>query len=150
MRILCITGPNLNLLGLRETGIYGKVTLADITKLLEHLAKNLSVDFDSYQSNHEGELVDKVQQCLGSNYDGILINPGAYGHTSIALRDALKAVSLPFVEVHVSNVYAREEFRHKTYLSDFASGVVIGFGPNSYLLGLRGLVEVLHEITNRA
>jgi len=140
----------LNLLGLRETGIYGKVTLADITKLLEHLAKNLSVDFDSYQSNHEGELVDKVQQCLGSNYDGILINPGAYGHTSIALRDALKAVSLPFVEVHVSNVYAREEFRHKTYLSDFASGVVIGFGPNSYLLGLRGLVEVLHEITNRA
>jgi 3-dehydroquinate dehydratase-2 len=146
LRILCLNGPNLNLLGRRETGIYGSVTLDDIAKLLEHLGKNLAVELDMYQSNSEGDLVDKVQQCLSGGYDGILINPGAYGHTSIALRDALKAVSLPFVEVHVSNIYAREEFRHKTYLSDFASGVVIGFGPNGYLLGLRGLVEVLHGI----
>jgi 3-dehydroquinate dehydratase-2 len=145
LRILCINGPNLNLLGLRETGIYGSVSLDDIRTLLQNLGKNLSVELEMFQSNHEGELVDKIQQCAKDGSNGILINPAAYGHTSIAMRDALKAVALPFVEVHVSNVFAREEFRHKSYLSDIASGVVIGFGAQSYLIGLRGLVEILHE-----
>lgn len=145
MRILVIHGPNLNLLGRREPNIYGGATLDDINALLKPLAKNLSIELDITQSNHEGALIDAVQKAAEDGIDGILINPAAYGHTSIGLRDALAAVAIPFVEVHISNVYAREEFRHKSYLTAFAAGVVVGFGPRSYLLGLRGLVEILRE-----
>lgn len=145
MRILVMHGPNLNLLGSREPAVYGTATLDDINGVLQQLAKNLSVDVEMFQSNSEGELINAVQAAAASGFDGILINPAAYGHTSIALRDALSAVALPFVEVHITNTFAREEFRHKTYLSDIASGVVIGFGTRSYMLGLRGLVEYLKE-----
>ena len=142
-RVLVINGPNLNLLGKREADIYGASSLSEINVALTKLGKELGLEVTTYQSNIEGELVEKIHECMGGKFDGVLINPAAYGHTSIALRDALKAVALPFVEVHMSNIHAREEFRHKTYLSDFASGVVVGFGVDSYLLGLRGLANQL-------
>jgi 3-dehydroquinate dehydratase II len=141
--VIVINGPNLNLLGKREASIYGASSLSEINVSLTNLGKELGLDVTTYQSNIEGELVEKIHECMGGKIDGILINPAAYGHTSIALRDALKAADLPFVEVHMSNIHAREEFRHKTYLSDFAAGVVVGFGVDSYLLGLRGLAERL-------
>jgi 3-dehydroquinate dehydratase-2 len=141
-------GPNLNLLGLREATIYGATDLVDINQQIEVVAMALEESIVEYfQSNYEGEMVERIQKCIGSGVNGILINPAAYGHTSIAIRDALKAVELPFVEVHISNTFAREPFRHKTFLSDIASGVVIGFGANSYLLGLRGLVDCLRAAT---
>jgi 3-dehydroquinate dehydratase-2 len=146
--ILVINGPNANLFGLREATIYGATDLVEINQQIETLARELDASIVEYfQSNHEGDIVDRIQKCLGSGVSGILINPTAYGHTSIAIRDALKAVELPFVEVHISNTFAREPFRHKTFLSDIASGVVIGFGANSYLLGLRGLVDRLRAAT---
>ncbi len=144
MRIQVLNGPNLNLLGRRESAHYGSLTLRDICEELETLAQELDVQVEFAQTNSEGELVELVQRTI-DKFDGILINPAAYGHTSIALRDALLAVALPFVEVHISNVYAREPFRQKTYLSDIASGVVVGFGADSYLLGLRGLVEIIRR-----
>lgn len=147
MRILVMHGPNLNLLGSREPAVYGTATLDDINVLLQQLAKNLSVELEMFQSNSEGDLINAVQAASARGFNGILINPAAYGHTSIALRDALSAEALPFVEVHISNTYAREEFRHKSYLSDIAKGVVVGFGTRSYMLGLRGLVEHLKEST---
>jgi 3-dehydroquinate dehydratase-2 len=127
-------------LGIREPEVYGTGTLQSIYEKLELLAVDLGVQISMFQSNHEGDLVTKIQECLATKIDGILINPAAYGHTSIAIRDALKLSNIPFVEVHISNVYAREEFRQRSMLSDLASGVVIGFGANSYILGLRGLV----------
>jgi 3-dehydroquinate dehydratase-2 len=141
LRVLVVHGPNLNLLGTRETSIYGGMTLEGINESLRSLASELSIEIDFFQSNIEGELVGKLQMAREHGFDAILINPAAYGHTSIALRDALLAVGLPFVEVHLSNIYAREEFRHHTYLSDIARGVIVGLGPNSYLLGLRALSE---------
>jgi len=142
--ILVIHGPNLNLLGRREATIYGATDLVGINQQIEVLAMELGVSVVEYfQSNYEGEIVERIQKCLDTPVKGILINPAALGHTSISIRDALKAVDLPFVEVHISNTFAREEFRHKTFLSDIASGVVIGFGANSYRLGLRGLVDRL-------
>jgi 3-dehydroquinate dehydratase-2 len=143
--IQVITGPNLNLLGTREPSIYGSETLADIITRCRALAKELGAELDDFQSNHEGELVEKIQQCAGIKCDGILINPAAYGHTSIAMRDAFQAVRIPFVEVHLSNVHAREEFRRHSMLSDVASGIVIGFGADSYLLGLRGLIDKIRR-----
>ncbi len=145
MFIQVITGPNLNLLGTREPSIYGSETLADIITRCRALAKELGAELDDFQSNHEGELVEKIQQCAGTKCDGILINPAAYGHTSIAIRDAFQAVRIPFVEVHLSNVHAREEFRRHSMLSDVASGIVIGFGADSYLLGLRGLIDKIRR-----
>lgn len=139
MRIAVVHGPNLNLLGQREPSIYGAVTLAEIDRRLGVLAAELGVEIDSFQANGEGPLVDHVQ-AAASAVDAFLVNAGAYTHTSVALRDALTAVDRPFVEVHLSNVYAREPFRHHSYLSDRALGVVAGFGAESYLLGLRGLV----------
>lgn len=120
--------------------MYGAQTLDDLNASIKKLANELGYELDAFQSNHEGELVEKIQQCMGTNVGGILINPAAYGHSSVAMRDALQAVNLPFVEVHMSNIHAREPFRHKTMLSDIASGVVVGFGSDSYLLGLRGLI----------
>ncbi len=145
MKILILHGPNLNLLGVRETGLYGDQTLADIEQAIKKHAEGLGVEIvESFQSNSEGELVERIQRARGE-VDGIVINPAAYTHTSIALRDALLATAIPFVEVHLSNIFAREPFRHRSLLSDVARGVVCGFGPRGYLLALEGLVTGLAE-----
>jgi 3-dehydroquinate dehydratase-2 len=144
VKILVINGPNLNLLGQREPGVYGAETLDSLLARLTALAIDLGVHLDTFQSNHEGALIDRLHAAMGE-VDGVLINPGAYTHTSIALRDAFLATRLPFVEVHLSNVYAREAFRHKSLLADIARGQVMGFGPDSYMLGLRGLVDGLRR-----
>jgi 3-dehydroquinate dehydratase II len=145
LKIAVVHGPNLNLLGQREPGIYGSATLAEIDADLARLAGELGVGVECFQSNHEGALVDWVQQAAASA-DGFVVNAAAYTHTSIALRDALTAVGRPFVEVHLSNVHAREAFRAHSYLADRAVGVVSGFGPNSYFLGLRALAAHLRGI----
>jgi len=142
VRIAAVHGPNLNLLGLREPEVYGRRTLDDVNAALAGLAAELGVEVEWHQSNHEGALVDFVQQAA-PRVDGFVVNAGAYTHTSIALRDALAGVARPYVEVHISNVFARERFRHRSYLAGNAVGVVSGFGLNSYPLGLRALVEHL-------
>ena len=144
MRVLLLNGPNLNLLGQREPGLYGAQTLLNIEADLQQQAASLGVTLDSFQSNHEGALVDRIHQAMGQ-VDGILINAGAYTHTSIALRDALLGVAIPFVELHLSNVHAREPFRAHSYLADKAVGVISGFGPTSYRLALQGMVEHLRR-----
>lgn len=144
MRIGVLHGPNLNLLGRREPEIYGSVTLQEIDERLAALARELGAVVESHQANGEGELVDRVHD-LADRVAGFLVNAGAYTHTSIALLDALVGVGLPFVEVHLSNVHAREAFRHRSVLAHRAVGVVCGFGAESYLLGLRGLVARLGE-----
>ena len=146
MRILVLHGPNLNLLGSREPGLYGSHSLAEINAELSQRALLLGVELTCYQSNHEGALVDRIQQASGEA-DGILINAGAYTHTTIALRDALLAVALPYVELHLSNVHAREQFRHNSYLADKAIGVICGFGASSYFLALDGMVAHLSAKT---
>jgi 3-dehydroquinate dehydratase-2 len=138
-------GPNLNLLGLREPGIYGSLTLAEINRALEEEAKKLQAKVFPFQSNHEGVLVDAIHEAVGQ-HEGILINPGAYTHTSVALRDAIAAVNLPTVEVHLSNIYRREEFRHHSYIAPVAIGQISGFGAQSYLLGLQALVHHLRKL----
>ncbi|MBA3859230.1 MAG: type II 3-dehydroquinate dehydratase [Cyanobacteria bacterium PR.3.49] len=145
MKLLVLHGPNLNLLGTRERAVYGNFTLAEIDTGLKKIAEELSCTITSLQSNSESQLIDAIHRAGAEKIDGILINPAALGHTSIALRDAILGVALPFVEVHLSNIYAREEFRHKTYLSDIAIGVITGFGANSYYLGLMALVKALAE-----
>lgn len=144
MKILVIHGPNLNMLGKREPEIYGAETLEDVNASLEKLAAELSVEVEFFQSNAEGELVARIQQA-SSEFQAIMINPGAYTHTSIAIRDAILSSGLPVAEVHISNVHKREEFRHKSYVSGVALGVVTGFGIDSYFLGLRGLVSHLSK-----
>ncbi len=144
LRISVLHGPNLNLLGQREPGVYGRLTLADIDLSMSELGRTLGAHVSSFQANGEGELVDHIQS-LASEADGLIVNAGAYTHTSIAIRDALLAISLPYVEVHLSNVFGRESYRQASYLSDRAVGVVVGFGPDSYVLGLRGLVEFLQQ-----
>ncbi|MCT0201176.1 type II 3-dehydroquinate dehydratase [Synechococcus sp. CS-603] len=142
MRLLVLHGPNLNLLGSREPGLYGSCSLEQINASLHEQAARLGVELLSFQSNHEGALVDRIQAARGDT-DGILINAAAYTHTSIALRDALLAVDLPFVELHLSNTHSRELFRHHSYLADRAVGVICGFGSTSYRLALDGLVDHL-------
>ena len=142
MDLLLINGPNLNLVGKREPSIYGLQTLEDIQEELFTLARELEANITFFQSNSEGEMIDCIQKSVGS-VDGILINAGAYTHTSIALRDALLGVAIPYVEVHLSNIYSREEFRHKSFLADKALGLVCGFGPISYQLALKGIVSYL-------
>ncbi len=137
--LLLLNGPNLNLLGSREPGLYGSATLPEIESQLAAEAVTLGHRLSTFQSNHEGALVDRVQQARSEGIAGILINAGAYTHTSVALRDALLAVAIPYVEVHLSNVYAREAFRQHSYLADKAIGVIAGFGPESYRLGLLAL-----------
>jgi 3-dehydroquinate dehydratase-2 len=144
MRVLLLNGPNLNLLGQREPGLYGALSLAAIEVDLRRQAEGLGVELACFQSNHEGALVDRIQEASG-HCDGILINAAAYTHTSVAIRDALLAVAIPFVELHLSNVHAREAFRHRSLLADKALGVICGFGPGSYRLALEGLVGRLRE-----
>ena len=145
MDLLLINGPNLNLVGKREPSIYGSKTLEDIQDELLTFASELDVSLKFFQSNSEGEMIDCIQNSV-SSIDGILINAGAYTHTSIALRDALLGVAIPFVEIHLSNIYSREEFRHKSFLSDKALGLVCGFGSNSYHLALQGMVSYLKQV----
>ncbi len=144
MKILILHGPNLNLLGTREPQIYGSLTLADIDTKLVELASEYHAELVCKQSNHEGDLVDSLQDArLWA--DGVVFNPGAYTHTSIALRDAISAIGIPVVEVHLSNVYAREEFRHISMISAVCKGKVAGFGWRSYTVGLRALMEMLSD-----
>ncbi len=145
MRLLVLNGPNLNLLGQREPDVYGRTTLSELTALLNEDAAGLGLVLEHFQSNHEGALVDRVHQAAAEGVAGVVLNPAAYTHTSIALRDAFAATSLPFVEVHLSNVHRREPFRHKSLLADLAVGQVLGFGVESYRLGLRGLVSTLRR-----
>lgn len=142
MKILIIHGPNLNLLGKREADIYGMKTLDDINGMLRKLAKELKVELDIKQSNHEGEIVDMIQD--SKDYAALVINPAAYTHTSVAIRDAIAAVEIPAVEVHLSNIHKREEFRHKSLIAPVAFGQISGFGHESYLLGLRAAVSIAH------
>ena len=135
-RILALHGPNLNLLGTREPEVYGRTTLADIHAAMEARAQAQGVVVESFQSNHEGQLVDRVQAASAEGIDFIIINPAAYTHTSVALRDALAAVSIPYIEVHLSNVHAREAFRHHSYFSDRAVGVICGLGADGYMAAL--------------
>lgn len=135
-KVLVLHGPNLNLLGMREPEIYGSVTLDDINKNLEKLAEDAGVEINCFQSNAEFELISHVQQALSDKTSFIIINPAAYTHTSVALRDALAAVRLPFIEVHLSNVFAREAFRKESYFSDLALGVISGLGAKGYELAL--------------
>jgi 3-dehydroquinate dehydratase-2 len=144
LRILVVHGPNLNLLGKREPEIYGTQTLADIDADLAAAAKDLCVEVESFQSNHEGELIDRIQEAMG-HADGILINPGGFTHSSVALRDALVATDLPVVEIHLSNVYARESFRRLSYVSPIAVGVISGLGAQGYQFGLEALVKRLNR-----
>jgi 3-dehydroquinate dehydratase-2 len=140
--VLVLNGPNLNLLGLREPGIYGSATLSDIEELCRVTGDRLGLDVDFRQSNHEGVLVDFIHEAR-TTARGIAINAGAYTHTSIALHDAIRAVALPTVELHLSNVHARESFRHHSYLAPAATGVICGFGPRSYVLALEALAGIL-------
>jgi 3-dehydroquinate dehydratase-2 len=135
--LLLLNGPNLNLLGQREPALYGSTTLAEIEAACRDLAAELGHTLDCFQSNAEHELVDRVQSAAALGTDGLLINPGAFTHTSVALRDALLATDLPFIEVHLSNIKAREPFRHHSYFSDIARGVIMGFGPLGYELAIR-------------
>ena len=141
-RVLVLHGPNLNLLGTREHSIYGNQSLDSIDTALTKLAEELAVEVDIRQSNSEGELVNWIQEA-GTGYSGLIINPAAYTHTSIAVRDAIAAVDLPTIEVHLSNIYQREPFRHHSYVAGVATGQISGFGPTGYLLALRGLLELI-------
>lgn len=142
-RILVIHGPNLNLLGEREPGVYGRVTFEQINQTLEKLAKAKKAKLTIKQSNHEGKIVDLIGKSK-NRYDGLLINPAAYTHTSVAIRDAILASGIKTVEVHLSNIYAREEFRQKSLISPVVKGTILGFGPKSYLLGLQALIDLIN------
>ena len=137
MNVLVLHGPNLNLLGTREPAVYGSVTLPDIDRELAQIAKEAGSTLQSMQSNHEGVLIDRVHAARTDGTDFIVINPGAFTHTSVALRDAFAGVAIPFVEVHLSNVHRREPFRHHSYFSDLAEGVIVGLGAQGYYLALR-------------
>jgi 3-dehydroquinate dehydratase-2 len=141
-KILVIHGPNLNMLGKREPDIYGQQTLDEIDDQLHKLGEKLGIDLETFQSNHEGEIVSRIQQALGT-CNGILINPAAYTHTSIAIRDALSLLDIPIVEIHLSNIYKRESFRHNSLIADIAAARISGFGAQGYLLALEGLAALI-------
>ena len=141
-KILIINGPNINMLGVREPSVYGNITLSEIEKQMSSLSKELEAELEFFQSNHEGDIVDKIQNSL-NNVSGIIINPAAFTHTSVSIRDALAAVSVPAIEVHISNVYAREEFRHISYTAALCVGQIAGFGIDGYLFALRKLASII-------
>ncbi|MDQ7043778.1 MAG: type II 3-dehydroquinate dehydratase [Sulfurimonas sp.] len=145
MKIVVIQGPNLNMLGVRETNIYGPMKLEQIHAQMKDVASQNGVEIEFFQSNLEGELVDKVQECYGEA-QGIIINAAAYTHTSIAIRDAISAVSIPTIEVHISNIHRREEFRKENMLAPVCSSSVIGFGPFGYHLAMMGMLQIMNEI----
>jgi len=144
MKLLIINGPSLNMLGTREPEKYGNFTLAEVEKELYAYSFELGVDIETFQSNSEGEIIDRIQQALG-NFNGILINAGGYTHTSVAIRDAISSVNIPCVEVHITNIHAREEFRQKSLLAPVCVGQIAGFGKNSYKLGLKALCEAIKK-----
>jgi len=143
MKLLLINGPNLNLLGTREPATYGHATLAEVERLAGDEAARLGAELAAFQSNHEGAIVDRIHAARAEGVAGIVINAGAYTHTSVAIRDALTGTALPFVEIHISNVHARERFRHRSHLSDLAAGIVVGFGIDGYRLAVQGLLTRL-------
>lgn len=143
MKFLVLNGPNLNLLGSREPEVYGAVTLQDIAREMSVLAESLGIALSFFQSNHEGELLDRIHAALQEGIAGIIINPGAFTHTSIALRDAITGVAIPTVEVHLTNIHAREAFRAHSYLAPVARGQICGFGLHGYLMALHGLAAIL-------
>ena len=145
MKIAVIQGPNLNMLGIREQHIYGPMSLDQIHEQLKGAASQNGVEVEFFQSNLEGEIVDRIQECLGT-VDGIMINPAAYSHTSIAIKDALSAVAMPVVEVHISNIYKREEFRQKSITAGASTGVISAFGPLGYHMVLIALMQIVSEI----
>ncbi len=145
MKIVVIQGPNLNMLGIREQNIYGPMKLEDIHKQMQEFAKQNGLEIEFYQSNLEGEIVDRIQECYG-DADGIIINPAAYTHTSIAIRDAISAVALPTVEVHLSNIHRREEFRHTSMTAPVCTGQIAGFGPFGYHMAMISMTQILNEM----
>jgi len=145
MKIVVIQGPNLNMLGVREQHIYGPMKLEDIHEQMKNFADQNGIEIEFFQSNLEGEIVDRIQECLG-DADGIIINPAAYSHTSIAIRDAIAAVELPTIEVHLSNIHAREEFRKKSLTAEVCAGVIAGMGPFGYHLAMIGMTQIISEI----
>ena len=148
MKIRFINGPNLNLLGNREVGIYGEKSLKDIQDLVTNAAAGKNVTIEFLQSNHEGQLIDWIQTAPAESVDAIVLNAAAYTHTSIAIRDAIAAIKIPVIEIHISNVYKREEFRHKSLIAPVCVGVISGFGYFSYLLGLEAAVNIVKTKTN--
>ena len=145
MKVVVIQGPNLNMLGMREQNIYGPMKLEDIHAQMQGVAEQNNMEIEFFQSNLEGEIVDRLQECLGEA-DGIIINPAAYTHTSIAIRDAIAAIQIPTVEVHLSNIYQREEFRHKSLIAPVCSGQISGFGPFSYHLAMVSIMQIMNEL----
>jgi 3-dehydroquinate dehydratase-2 len=141
-RVLILNGPNINLLGSREKDLYGTMSYEELCEKLKTAADGLGMELTIYQSNHEGELVDRIQSAP-KEFDVIIINPGGYTHTSVAIRDALLAVAMPCIELHISNVYKREEFRKHSYISDIADGIIAGFGTEGYFLALKGVQSVI-------
>jgi 3-dehydroquinate dehydratase-2 len=140
-KILVLNGPNINMLGKREPEIYGNINLYEIEKQISNLAKELKIEIEFFQSNHEGKIVDKIQSCY-KIFFGIIINPAAFTHTSVVIRDALTAVSIPTIEVHISNIYSREDFRHKSYIAPAVLGQISGLGIDGYLFALRALANL--------
>jgi len=145
MKITVIQGPNLNMLGTREQNIYGPIKLEQIHSQMRDVAQQNGFEIEFFQSNLEGEIVDKIQECFGDSH-GIVINPAAYTHTSVAIRDAISAVNLPTIEVHISNIYRREEFRHKSMIAPVVAGQITGFGPFGYHMAMVGMMQILNEI----
>lgn len=145
MKVVVIQGPNLNMLGIREQNIYGPMKLEDIHGQMKSYAEQNKLEIEFFQSNLEGEIVDRIQECIG-DADGIIINPAAYTHTSIAIRDAIAAVQLPTLEVHLSNIHQREEFRHKSLIAPVCAGQILGMGPFGYHLAMVGITQILSEV----
>ena len=144
MKILVIHGPNLNMLGSREPEVYGNTSIEDLNRMVSTEAEKLNIEVEFFQSNSEGEIVTKIQNQMGKA-DGIIINPAAYTHTSVAIRDAILSTNIPTAEVHISNIYKREEFRHKSYISGVSVGIISGFGTYGYVLGLYAIINYLNK-----